>query len=391
MTPIQQHYYKCGNKIFTSKINALIAAKATGRPVDWLFHDDIYKKYSWDVEPDVSLDALYDIRARELREKYDYLIISYSGGSDSHNVVQSFIRQNLHIDELVTNHWSGVSKSTTVLDTTVTENWNINAEHELQAMPRLKELSEKLPRTKITVLDASQTILDSMASYDDESWIMNKNDYLSFGHLFRYNYFYFNELKKQFDKNLKIGVILGAEKPRTKIVDNEFYVYFPDNAVNIVTIKDHKVGNDDHDNLTVEMFYWGETTAPIVCKQAYVIKRWLEQNPDKQALWINPTGETVRLYHEKYMRKLLYTTTWNQDWFQTDKSTDWWYSQFDYWNRHPQFAKEFANWERGINYVAKHLSEWIILNKDNKPDRFKTFTKTYKIGKMHNEKPRLIV
>ena len=79
--------------------------------MDWIFHDDAFSKYPWHIEPEASLDQLYDARARQLREKYDYVVLSYSGGSDTHNILESFIRQGLHIDEIVTNHMTTATQA----------------------------------------------------------------------------------------------------------------------------------------------------------------------------------------------------------------------------------------------------------------------------------------
>ena len=97
-------YYRCDGIDFQSKVNALLHSKAVNQPVEWMFHQDVFESYPWHIEPSETLDQLYDRRAKELRKQYDYIILSYSGGADSHNILESFIRQKLHIDEIVINH-----------------------------------------------------------------------------------------------------------------------------------------------------------------------------------------------------------------------------------------------------------------------------------------------
>jgi len=48
-----------------------------------------------------SLDFLYALRARQLREKYDYLVLYFSGGADSTNILKTFIDNNIFLDEIV--------------------------------------------------------------------------------------------------------------------------------------------------------------------------------------------------------------------------------------------------------------------------------------------------
>lgn len=376
-------YYTCDGIDFSSKVNALLHGKAVNKPVNWIFNNLQFDTHDWLTEPEETLDQLYDKRARELREKYDYLILSFSGGSDTNNILEAFIRQNLHIDEIVTNHLSSATKKTTVLNPNIKDSWNFAAEHELQAVPRLQYIKNKLPKTKITVLDVSDIVLNSMSTFDDVDWVMGRNDHLSIGQLFRYNYHHFSEMRKQFDKNLKIAIIVGLDKPKTKIVNNKFYIFFSDTTANITTINDF---NDDYTNIKTELFYWSPSSLPMLCKQGHVIKRWLEENPQMQYAWVLKPGvmngyEMSRLVHEKVLRSVIYTT-WNEQWFQTNKSTQWWHTEFDTWFRNdPNFVKEYDLWKRGIDYLAQKLPDMIQI-KNGVPDAMKVFKHEYCLGEM---------
>lgn len=383
-------YYLCNGQKFSSKINALIYSKTVNKSVEWIFHNTIFSNYNWKIEPDNTLDYYYDQRAKELREKYDYIILSYSGGSDTHNILESFLRQNLHIDEIVTNHITQITKKITVLDPAIKHSWNFAAEHELQAIPRLKYIREKCPTTKITILDVSDNVLKSLLNFDDADWVLNRNDHLSVGQLFRYNYYHFSNIKKQFDKNIKVAIIVGLDKPKTIIIDNNFYIRFTDTVANITTINDF---NSDYTNVNVEMFYWSKSTLDMMCKQAHVIKKFLEKNTKLMPFWqiqanlYNKTLDSYelnRIIHEKVLRDIIYTT-WNKNWFQTNKSTFWWNTEFDNWFKlDDTFNQQRLIWNRGIQYLEEHLSEYIKY-KNNLPDGLKTFVHRYHIGKMNNE------
>lgn len=369
-------HYICNGQRFDSKINACIYSSTVNKPVQWIFNQDTYSTFPWWIEPTESLDELYDRRAREIREQYDYIVLSYSGGSDSHNILESFIRQGLHIDEIVTNHISDITKNSVIVDPNCQRSSNFSAEHQLQAVPRLQYIYDKLPKTKITVLDVSKLIIDSLDSFKDESWVLDRKDNLQVGGAFRYNYFYFDSFKKQFDKNKTVAIILGVDKPKTKIVDNLFLVYFNDSTANVISTND----TNEYPNVTVELFYWSKTTAPLVCKQAHVIKRWLELNPEMKQLWRQDDYKTVRLIHERFLRKLIYST-WDDRWYQADKGINWWHCEFDDWfHTNTEFEKQQEVWERGINYLVNNAKDYITCNEINKPDGLKQFTQFYFIG-----------
>ena len=352
-------YYTVGSIEFDSKIKACIYAQLINQEVKWHFNNEVFEKYPWHIEPTESLDALYDRRTKQLRDSYDYIMISYSGGADSQNIVESFIRQGLHIDELVVNTMEKANLKHTVIDPNNKDPKNAAAEHYLQTIPRLKEIEKRAPKTKITVLDMSDYLFNSWLEAGDASWVMDKREGLNPLNVTRFNYIHFNDVRKQFDKSKKLALILGVEKPRTFIhTNNKYYIRFTDRATNIITVENHI---KDYDNAVVEYFYWAPESVDILCKQAYVIKHWLELTPDKQQFWFhkNLTADLYRQVHERELRPLLYTT-WNNNWWQANKATLDWYSEFDAWYiEGHKGTKHHSIWKEGIDYVKKHASNFV--------------------------------
>jgi len=378
-------YYLCNNIKFVSKIDSIIYSYTVKKPVEWIFHNDIFSKHSWHIEPENTLDFYYDQRARELREKYDYIILSYSGGSDTHNIFESFARQGLVIDEIVTNHMTSATKKMTVLDSSITNSWNFAAEHELNAVHRIKYISQVSPKTKITVLDVSDVIFDSMKSFENPNWVLGRNDHLSIGQLFRYNYFHFGNLKKQLDKNLKVCIIVGLEKPKTVIINQKLYVSFTDTVANITTINDF---NSDYTNTKVEMFYWSKNALDLMTKQVHTIKKFLENKPQFISFWkpmVNINGKIFnavdinRIFKEKILRQVIYTT-WNDNWFQTDKSLYWWNTEFDNWFRNdPTLRTEYSMWKNGLEFLKSKIPEHVHY-KNGVIDRLIPYSHNYCVG-----------
>lgn len=374
-------YYTVGKFEFDSKIQACIEAQKTNQSVEWNFNRDTFDNYRWNVEPTLTLDQLYDQRTRQLRENYDYIIVSYSGGADSHNIVESFLRQNLHIDELIINTMEKASSRYTIIDPLNKDPEHAASEHYLQTLPRLKEIQIRSPRTKITILDLTDYLFETWLSAGDASWIMDKREGLNPLNITRFNYIHFNDVRKRFDKGKKIGLILGIEKPRTFIhSNNKFYIKFIDRASNIITIAEHI---KEYPNAVVEYFYWSPDSCDILCKQAHVIKKWLEINPQYQTLWLNKniTKEVYRLVHERILRTLIYTT-WNPNWFQSDKATKDWYSEFDSWFVHGLKGTRYHDiWLEGIKYVSRNASNFVN-RKSGYEDGLKIFAWNYVIGDM---------
>jgi hypothetical protein len=92
-----QWYYQVGPKQFQSKILAITESTVSGQPVEFIFNDQLYSKFNWTVEPDLTLEQLYAARAWELRNKYDYLVLHFSGGADSTNILETFIKNNIFL------------------------------------------------------------------------------------------------------------------------------------------------------------------------------------------------------------------------------------------------------------------------------------------------------
>jgi hypothetical protein len=378
-------YYIVNGMEFDSKIKACIYANDTNQSVNWYFNNTVFENYPWHIEPEETLDQLYDIRARQLREEYDYIIVSYSGGADSHNLLMSFIRQGLFVDEILVNTMTkGNSKFMPIHEHNKTSNNAAASEHVVQTIPRLKEIYELCPNTKINIVDLTDFLFESFTNVGDASWVLKKREGLNPLNATRYNYLYFSDIRKRFDKDKKIALILGVEKPRTFIHTNDnFCIRFTDRSANVASVNDHI---KEYPNATVEYFYWSPDSVRMLCKQAHVIKKWLEAFPVNQPLWHGKTmtKETFRLVHERVLRTILYTT-WDDTWYQADKSTRDWYSEFDTWFISGQSgSRQHSIWLEGIKYVENKAAKFI--NKKNGiADGLEIFSHNYKIGPMTNK------
>lgn len=371
-------YYVCDDRIFLSKVEACIYSSKTNKSIKWIFNNNVFDSINWTEEPDENLDFLYDQRSREIREQYDYVVLSFSGGSDSYNILQSFLRQNLHIDEVLLNVQSSTD-NIKVNDSSQTASWNYGAELEITAIPKLQEIKNRSPKTVITVVDIGKQILDSYQNSKDGSWVYERQAVLNAGGAMRFNYLYFSDLRKKFDKDKKICIITGTEKPITYINDNKFYMLFSDVAANLISITPHF---KEYSNTTVENFYWHPSCHKMLRKQAHVIKKWLELNPQYQDLWTPSSKEEFwknQNLIQTILKSIIYTT-WNKDWFQVDKPLSGWYCEFDSWfYRSFKHTDSYRIWKEGIDYVEKNAGEYVIYQ-DGIPDNLSSFTNSYYVG-----------
>jgi hypothetical protein len=355
-------FYTVNGIPFYSKNEAAVFAQKVNCDFKWHFNDEIFRLYDWTVEPDESLDELYNQRARELRQKYDYLILSYSGGSDTHNVLMSFLRQGLFIDEILVNINDKINKII-VNDKNITDNWNYGAEYKLQIYPRLEEIRKQSPRTRISVVDTSDSILETFNGASDGSWIINKKEPLNVSAITRYNYLHFTDVRKRIDKEKSIAMIVGVEKPCVAIVQNKFFLVFTDRHANLTPIQQHF---DEYTNTFTEFFYWHPDCTKMLAKQAHVVKKWLTDNANMRPLWTpDSRAEWFKnnRTHQKILKNVVYASTWNSEWFQAEKDTKFWYGEIDeWWHRYYSHTREYAIWKEGIKYMEKYASKFLTEN-----------------------------
>jgi len=92
--------YHVGDRAFASKLEAIQYQRQCGAPLHWRYQEDQFAQHDWTQEPQETLWDLYTERAHQLRNQYRYIILLYSGGADSENVLQAFERNGIMVDEI---------------------------------------------------------------------------------------------------------------------------------------------------------------------------------------------------------------------------------------------------------------------------------------------------
>ncbi len=349
-------WYEIGGEIYWDKASALLEGTKRNlryKDLHWNFNDDVFGKFNWSEEPEGDIRNYYCLRAKQLREKYDYLILNLSGGSDSTTILYSFIQENLHLDEVVIRYAKEGTKNFKP------DNKNFNAsnefsEFEYAGKPLLEWLSVHSPRTKITIHDFSQEILDSNLSWD-ENFIYWTGDYVTPGCIVRYNHFSNLDHLKTFDKGKRIGIIFGVDKPRLILEDDSLYVRFVDRPVHIAL---PATVNNGFSNLNVELFFWSPELPSLISKQAHLIKKWFELSYNKMHSYmldpnwqINPMNRTI---YEAFIKGIIYPD-YDLRTFQTNKPMKAVYQEWDYWMDSFKTSNGYNTFMNGLSHLYQNI------------------------------------
>ena len=94
---VPRGFYRVGNQKFYNKIEALMAGDMQNIHPTWDFHDEHFSRFNWAKEPEQELGYWYSLRCQQIRDKYSYITLHFSGGSDSHNILTHFYKNNIQI------------------------------------------------------------------------------------------------------------------------------------------------------------------------------------------------------------------------------------------------------------------------------------------------------
>jgi hypothetical protein len=260
-------HYIVNNKIFNNKLHAILHANETLADVDWYFNDAEFNSVDWTLEPNITLEDCYKLRAQQIRDSYDYVIIMYSGGADSTNVLTSFLNNNIKVDEIIAGApLSGLKNYDFNKRTDAT---NQIGETYYAQLPQLEKYHQLFPNVKITIHDYFEDIL----ALKDDSWI-----YENLGHWIhhsagaRHSLDKFTHIKALAEAGKRIAVVYGIDKPVLGVGrDDNMYVSFMDSIANIVTPH----FKDRYTNVESVFFYYTPDMPELMVKQAHVLTKWL--------------------------------------------------------------------------------------------------------------------
>jgi len=364
----EQGFYICNGQKFYNKIEAILYAQKhnLGFDIKFYFNDSIYNQYHWDQEPSETLDQLYAQRARELREKYDYLVVHFSGGYDSGNVLETFAKNNIPVDEvLLRGSIAGSVKN--VLDISPE---NFFAEIFFQSIPLAEYAKDKYwPDLKITVVDT--------VPYTLNYWSKNKfwTDAPLVGHftpgiVWKADYDELcPEFKKITESGKKLAHIRGMEKPDVHFDNGRYYVRFLDKWSTIATPHSRR---ENQLPMFHEAFYWAPSTAKIIIKQAHMIKKYIKKHN------LNPKKVLYGPSRHEFINPIIYNRTWPLLWQTLKPMRD--IAEYDHYFFKDKHSDHYTNWKNGMDHLQVKIdSSWMHGGSIYK-GLLGTYSKYYDIG-----------
>jgi hypothetical protein len=189
----------------------------------------------------------------------------FSGGADSTNILESFLVNDIYLDEIATfQNYSVTGDHESFL----------NAEVTRVARPKIEILKEKYPWLKHRIIDLGPMEIDYFSSEEGKSWVYELNTILapmcvgkeSLGLKIK-------EWRDIIESGKKLCILYGSEKPRVLHKNGRYVFNFIDVIDNTCTVKS-MAGLQPY---TDELFYWTPDLPEICIKQAHMIKNYLSQ------------------------------------------------------------------------------------------------------------------
>lgn len=323
ISPDKFGYYTVGDFKTYSKFEAIELQNSTGQFPEWNFNRPVFDTIDWRINPPVDLWTLYKQRAQQIRDSYDYVVLWYSGGSDSHNVLHAWREQGCKIDEIAVT-------------------WNYAASHDYQdfqnaeitnvVLPNIREMQKAGMDFKFRLVDISQLSVDLFDSYGLD-WEYNINHHFSVNnpvkHILREK---IDDYKTMIAAGKRVCFVWGIEKPKLFWDGERYYSQFFDTPDNVVG---PYVQRKYHEGWYDEFFYWTPDNPLIPIKSAHVLKEFVSTVNDPVYYQDSFTDFGFNRHNGKYLTvdtvKTLIYPRWNPSTFCNGKAPSMVYSIRDQW------------------------------------------------------------
>jgi len=387
-------YYLVGNQITPSPGRAFQEATRTKQDVTWHFNEQAYGSINWRQAWRLPITEVYRMRAAQLREKYDYLVLMYSGGADSTTILEAFIDHNIKLDEIIVN-WpisASEGKYTVSRDPV---NTNFLSEWDLTLRPKLEWIAKNHPEIKITVIDSLKE-LPLREDLEDTFTISWAHNYVAIQQFRAMD----KVLRARSDQYTSLAAITGVAPPRLEILDNR-YLAACFRTTDMMMNSDAAV--DNKWSRSVEYFYWTPDMPEIVREQAHIVLDYLNANKQAQRIFENqsivtPNPVTFRTsrslaelaLHEQRRRlfKSLIYPKWNPNTFQAMKPTDA-YDRTEWWKwfwSNPESKIYLDSWRSTIASENRMIGDKFKRQDHNGVTALKHFTsRYYVVGKLSTD------
>ena len=318
------------------------------------FHwfDDAFARLNVAVEPLQTHDELCRQRAQELRDTYRYLRLWFSGGADSQTALDSFINNNIHLDEIiVTTYPDNVNGS----DPTKTS----DREVAIAAIPALNRIKDKLTQTKITFLLATPNDISDWFNGATDPDKISGFDSLGANVSFNIDMGWAWSVKLRDPDPLDFCDILGGSKVMLWKNKNQWYFYFVD-----VSMPDAMFSSRTED------FFISRTIPELYLKTVYMLRNF-HINSNSTDLFVNTLPTIVsmgKVYNAAMGRNLvhdiasykLYLAAYSPDRWKKYLVSSW---SSTYFYKNVITSNEGQQWHKNFKttmtaMIQEHTDEW---------------------------------
>jgi hypothetical protein len=267
-----KHGYYLVNRIKTfSKFEAWQLSGHDSSKIEFIFNDDVFSTYDWSKEPEEDIYELYRRRAYQLRKDYDYIVLIYSGGIDSHTILETFLQNNLRIDEICSFSNNDVQAKTE----------KFNQEIYNAAIPFVETLDLKKLGTKFRLVNIGQMIIDQLS----DNYHFENFEHYSLSTPFWRTAVTNQVLKGKIDDHRKLAeagkrvcYLWGHDKPSIRILNQEYCITVTDifsGSFGAKQYNNRQQLKNNFDNFYDEAFYICREFPEISIKQGHMVANFM--------------------------------------------------------------------------------------------------------------------
>lgn len=340
--------YSCNGKHFYNKIEAIFEANhcGNGAGISWDYHDNIFNKYDWSTDPSLDLSELYKQRALQLRDAYDHLVLFFSGGVDSWNILHTFIKNNIRIDEIyMFGAFAAERKKSQILG--LDDSPGYYTREVDRVFPLVKKLAEE-KKIKINQFDWTNPILDAVHDMD---WFYTAGVRFDPTCMVRSKFHkVFREHNDMLHKGKKVGFIYGVDKPRLIRDDSSIYFAFLDVIMTTGTVPTNDILGEYWEN--DEYFYWTPNMPELAIKQSHAVVKWLTTaNKISLIKHVKNIGSFHDELYYKEVNRCIYPD-WDHTTWQIKKPTGAIYNELSKWFLTDHLS-ERMKWESSLHELER--------------------------------------
>ena len=348
--------YRVGDLKFYSKLEAIEMHTRTGTHPHWDFNEAVYSSYDWTQEPTENILELYQQRAVQLREKYDHIVLMYSGGADSTTMLESFVNNGINVDEVA---------SYINYDATGDKDNYLNAEIFRVSVNKIDQLKQKYPWLKYRLIDLTELTLDLFGQNQTRfDWIYSMNMFFNPNAAARDQLaLKIKEWADIIHSGKRFCIVWAHDKPRIHHENGRWMFRFIDLIDNGPTVKSISGQNP----YTDELFYWSPDMPEIVIKQCHLIKNYLSSELVKTLPFVSTeksdlayrTIDGVKYWLSNHgVHRLIYPD-WDINTFSNGKPNSIIFSDRDFWFYNIENQNHIKkNWAVGLDKLWKMLPDY---------------------------------